>query len=492
VKIPSAPIALARQVVFPIDNLPTSLYHPAHASVRRSHMKTFRLFSFLAFVLCLLSAGAQQPTIALRGTIVTPDRVIDKGTVLISGDKIQAVGASISLPEHAIIIEGDNVISPGLIDLHNHLTWNFLPRWNAGRLFNTRYERQAIPEYGLALSTPHSKIMDEGLSCQTEQYAEVKAIVGGATSVVGGFNSKCSDGLARNLDYYSGLYPPGTHEKLSYEIFPLELSEKTAAEITAGLDNHTLTSFIVHLSEGRPGDANAEREFRMFKARGFLRPGVSIIHGVGLNTADWQQAAKSGVGLIWSPRSNLSLYGRTTDVATAKQAAIKIALAPDWSPSGSDGMLQELKYASVWNDGQYPKVFTDTELVQMATSTPAQLAGLADKIGSIKPGYVADLLVIRRTEKDTYQSLLNASPSDIRLVLIGGNPVYGDDDLMRRLAPVADIEALTVCGSPKALDFSTETALGQHPTSWRQTVDQLNHALNEWGLSPVQLTPCPN
>jgi hypothetical protein len=128
----------------------------------------------------------------------------------------------------------------------------------------------------------------------------------------------------------------------------------------------------------------------------------------------------------------------------------------------------------------------------MATSIPAQLAGLSDKIGSIKPGLAADILVVRRTEKDAWQSLLNASPADVRLVLIGGSPVYGDAELMRKLAPAAEIESLSVCGSPKALDFSTETALGEHPTTWSQTVDQLNHALTEWGLTPTQLTPCPN
>jgi len=452
----------------------------------------FRLLACLIVVLAALPAHTQSPTIALRGTIVTPDQVIEQGTVLISADKIQAVGANIPIPDHAIVIAGDNVIYPGLIDLHNHLTWNFLPRWNPNRLFNTRYEWQAIPEYGIALTTPHSKIMDEGLDCQAEQYAEVKAIVGGATSVVGGLYSKCDNGLARNLDYDSGLYPPGTADKLRYEVFPLELTEPTVAAITTGLNSGAITAFLIHIAEGRPGDANAERELRMLRARGFLRPGVSIIHGVGLNTADLQELARNHVGLIWSPRSNFALYGGTADVATAKQAGVKIALAPDWSPSGSDGMLQELKYASTWNDGQYPKVFTDAELVQMVTTIPAQLAGLSDKIGSIKPGYTADLLVIRRTEKDPYQSLLNASPADVRLVLIGGSPVYGDEDVMRTIAPASDLEPLSLCGSPKALDL-TSAAVAQGPRpSWKQITDQLNRALNEWGLTPVQLTPCPN
>src|SRR5207253_1274694 len=42
---------------------------------------------------------------------------------------------------------------------------------------------------------------------------------------------------------------------------------------------------------------------------------------------------RSKVGLIWSPRSNIELYGDTTDVRTAKRMCVKIALAPDWSPT---------------------------------------------------------------------------------------------------------------------------------------------------------------
>ncbi len=189
-----------------------------------SALRSLAILSVLFTGLC-----SAQNQIALRGTIVTPDEVIENGTVLISGDKIQAVGTSITLPKGVYALDVDGVIYPGLIDLHNHLTWNFLPRWKPGRLFSTRYEWQAIPDYGLSLSTPHGRILAEGLACDTNQYAEVKAIVGGATSVVGSLDPslgppeqrKCIEGLARNLDFYSGLYPPttGNAEKLRNEVF---------------------------------------------------------------------------------------------------------------------------------------------------------------------------------------------------------------------------------------------------------------------------------
>jgi hypothetical protein len=85
--------------------------------------------------------------------------------------------------------------------------------------------------------------------------------------------------------------------------------------------------------------------------------GSSIIHGVALRKPDFEKMAAAGVGLIWSPRSNIELHGETA-VATAKAVEVKedqritIALAPDWSPSGSDGVLQEFKNAAVWSAGQ--------------------------------------------------------------------------------------------------------------------------------------------
>src|SRR5580692_11686744 len=109
---------------------------------------------------------------------------------------------------------------------------------------------------------------------------------------------------------------------------------------------------------------------------GFLHAGVSVIHGVALGKTKFKQVADAGVGvgLIWSPRSNIELYGATTNVRGAKEAGVRIAPAPDWSPSGSDVMIEELKYAATWNASQVPPVFDAAELVRMATVVPAHLA----------------------------------------------------------------------------------------------------------------------
>ena len=95
---------------------------------------------------------------ALKGTLVTPTEIIEGGTIFIVGEKIQAVGKDIQLPADVKIVDTKAIIYPGLIDLHDHITWNFLPRWEAGRKFANRYEWQQLPDYFSLLSSPHGQI----------------------------------------------------------------------------------------------------------------------------------------------------------------------------------------------------------------------------------------------------------------------------------------------------------------------------------------------
>ena len=141
-------------------------------------------FAVLAVFLSL-SALAQSANIVLRGTIVTPSEVINDGYVSISGEKITAVGSADTIPVGAAVVETKSIIFPGLIDLHDHIVWNVFPRWQHNVEFSTRYEWQQRPSYAIALSTPRSRLYADGLACYMNRYGEVKAIVGGATSVAG-------------------------------------------------------------------------------------------------------------------------------------------------------------------------------------------------------------------------------------------------------------------------------------------------------------------
>ena len=72
-------------------------------------------------------------------------------------------------------------------------------------------------------------------------------------------------------------------EPVDYEVFYFEIPTTKAQTIRDSLSSGKLKALPIHVSEGQ--DASAAREYRMLRASGFLRPGVSIIHGVGLQKA---------------------------------------------------------------------------------------------------------------------------------------------------------------------------------------------------------------
>jgi hypothetical protein len=152
-------------------------------------------------------------------------------------------------------------------------------------------------------------------------------------------------------------------------------------------------------------------------------------------------------------------------------------------------MLEELKYAEAWNARQHPKMFEDADLVKMATIYPAQLAGLSDKIGSLSRGYLADLLLLKRNSTDPYAALLHATPLDVRLVVVGGKPIYGDRDLMEKLLPQAALEPVSIChkDGAKVLYLGSEASQGGLRKTWKETSEQLARALQQWKISIAEL-----
>jgi cytosine/adenosine deaminase-related metal-dependent hydrolase len=213
-----------------------------------------------------------------------------------------------------------------------------------------------------------------------------------------------------------------------------------------------------------------------------------------LQPDNFAEMASHGVSLIWSPRSNLELYGSTADVAAAKAARVKIALAPDWSPTGSDGLLAELNYAAAWNETQKPHLFTDRELVAMATSTPAELVGASDRLGALEPGHDADILVIKpegNAKHDAYWTLTHATAAQVMLVMVGGEPLYGDPDVLEKTGPSRPSEKIEVCGSSKTLLFTgLHGQVDAADETWAHTASTLQAALRHYGRDLAPIAEC--
>src|ERR1700687_3498235 len=84
--------------------------------------------------------------------------VLDKGAVYIDAGHIAAVqDATKPAPpkfSSAPIFETGGTIYPGLIELHNHLSYNALQLWNVPQQFTNRSQWQRDPHYAQLVTGP--------------------------------------------------------------------------------------------------------------------------------------------------------------------------------------------------------------------------------------------------------------------------------------------------------------------------------------------------
>ncbi len=147
--------------------------------------------------------GSQTGPIVLRGTILTPNGVIRHGYVGIVNGRIVAVSAKQPDIPDAVTVNTEGIILPGFIDLHNHVPWNVLPRWSPGRTFTDQPQWADDPEFR-AFSAPFDRLVAASF-CDMNAWGELRALVGGTTSIMATRSFACIRGLVRNLDYNSGL-----------------------------------------------------------------------------------------------------------------------------------------------------------------------------------------------------------------------------------------------------------------------------------------------
>lgn len=450
-----------------------------------------RLLRLTSFILIPAAAFAQD--LVLSGTVVTPDAVIPMGWVVIKQGRIASIAET---PPAAPIIETGGIIFPGFIDLHNHPMYNIFPRWSPPVKFGNRYQWRDLQQYKDLIGTPGGELQnkDDQTFCDIDEYVEVKALIGGTTSITGIFGRTgvsppvpaCVQGLARNLDWASGFYGPGIgHERIEnvLGVTPRDLKDSSLPRIAEELAANKIDLLLIHLAEGSPLDTESTVEFRALKGVEFLTDRTAIIHGVALGPGDFQQMRLSGTPLIWSPRSNLELYGSTADVAAALRQGVTLALAPDWSPTGSTNLLAELRFASGFSRQKLFGLLSDRQLFEMATAIPARIARIDDKVGSLKPGMYADLFVLAGDASKPFAALAAARPADVRLVLVGGVPVYGSEKLMRQFQ--VPLEPVDLCNSTMVLNSAALPAGRFADVTARLTTD-----LNKYNVQLAALAEC--
>src|SRR5262249_37758794 len=121
--------------------------------------------------------------------------------VIIENERIKTVVRNrTEVPAGATIVDTGGVISPGLMDLHNHVAYNFIPLWNAGRRYQNRYQWARAAAYGPAVKEPYN-LTKPGLQCETVKYGEFRGLVGGTTTIQGSVDLECTRSWVRNVEF---------------------------------------------------------------------------------------------------------------------------------------------------------------------------------------------------------------------------------------------------------------------------------------------------
>jgi 5-methylthioadenosine/S-adenosylhomocysteine deaminase len=412
-----------------------------------------------------MPVGAQ---FALAGRVVTMDAagsVLDDGVVYGRDGSIVDVRPTSAPPpvgfETVGVVQTRGTVFPGLIELHNHLPYDVLQLWQVPKPYGDRgqWSGSGNPDYHPLITGPMQAIgSDPALVASIVRYVEVRCLLGGTTTSQGVTlaNSKVSvthfRGLVRNVENTGGdldLPPAATH------IPDVESkdAEKFKERISSG------KKMILHLAEGYD-----EAAVKAFKALNLADGSWAItedligIHCVALSDEDFATFGAHGGSMVWSPLSNLLLYGQTANVGAAVKHSVPVALGSDWAPSGSKNLLGELKAARLARAaGQAPDL-TDEDLVAMATRTPATMLGWGKALGGLEAGKRADLLVIPGKTGNPYTSLIDATEADLHLVMINGVPRVGTETLLKALGATTNLEHLKVAGRPRVLNLDDPTA----------------------------------
>ena len=405
----------------------------------------------------------------LIGDLLLPSGVLEGGEVLIVDEFIVCAAADCSgEPEasDATVVDTRGVISPGLIDAHNHLAYNFLPEWvpPEGVLYNNRYEWADEPSYEAHVRPYTAHRSSNSHFCPGAQWGELRSLLHGTTTMMGqSFERTCTQGLVRNADHSHGL---GEDHMRSGIGSVRDIDDEAAQSLLDSFAGGT-TRYAVHMQEGVSGNHILE-EFDSFAGRD-PRPnrhaGISLlnetsilIHAMSLTESQFDEIEAANSPVVWSPSSNLILYGETMDVQAALDRDITIGLAPDWTLSGEDHVLGELAVAYGYGLQNDISELSSERLWEMGTSAAADIVGLADHIGRLEAGYRADVTVFSATAPDAFDVLVAAGGQDVAMVFIDGELLYGLEQVELLVSSLnsageaeldPDCERIDVCGTDR-------------------------------------------
>lgn len=391
-----------------------------------------------ALWICLSTAAAQPGVVAIRAARLfdgTSEKIVAPGLVVVSGGTIQSVGG-LTIPPGATVIDlGDATLLPGFIDAHTHLTMDFNADYNGARLLDLT---RTIPEQAIRATANARATLMAGFTTVRDvgsgQFIDVglrNAIDAGVTPgprmlvavhSLGSTGGHCDEGAGFRFGLLNHETGPedGVINSPDQARYAVRFNIKYGADViktcaSGGVLSPTDDVDVPQLSQAELNalveEAHTLRRRTAAHAHGAeaakraIRAGIdSIEHGTFLDDEALRMMHDKGVFLVPTLATRVGLGSSKFPPAVQAKAeramaqqdvmvrralalGVRIALGTDAAvyPHGENAR----EFALLAADGMSP-----AQALMAGTSSAAELLGLKEKIGALKPGMAADIVAV--------------------------------------------------------------------------------------------------
>ncbi len=336
-----------------------------------------------------------------------------------AADARYSAETTLDLNAHALI--------PGLINAHTHAAMSLfrgladdlpLMNWLHEHIWPAegRWVNEAFVYDGTLLAM--AEMLRGGVTCFNDMYffpevAARAATVAGMRACVGliviDFPTLYADAADEYISKALAVHDEYKGDPLIVTAFaphaPYTVSDEPLARVRTYADELDIP---VHMHVHETADEIAQsiktcggRPLQRLAGLGLLSPALLAVHMTQLTAADIEQVTATGANVLHCPESNLKLASGFCPVQRLMDAGVNIALGTDGAASNNDlDVFGEMRTAAllakaVANDAT---ALPAARVLRMATLNGAAALGLADRIGSLEVGKMADIAAVHLDE----------------------------------------------------------------------------------------------
>jgi cytosine/adenosine deaminase-related metal-dependent hydrolase len=312
----------------------------------------------------------------------------------------------------------DALISPGLINSHDHLDFNLFPQLG-NQLYNN------YTEWGKFIHERYKPEIAEVLKIPVElriKWGIYKNLLCGVTTVV---DHGESIGASNQLI---------TVFKDSHSIHSIGFEKRWKLKLNNPLKRHLPVN--IHVGEGIDQQSKNESG-RLVKWNVLSRKLVGV-HGVVMTEAQ----ADNFKAIVWCPQSNYFLLGKTASIDKLKKRT-NILFGTDSTLTSEWDIWTHLTSA------RKSRLLADAELFDAITQNGAQTWGLNS--GEIKEGKNADLIMVKnQNNQNGLDAFYATTPADLLLVVHQGEIRLFDETILIQLGNIKkDFSKISINGAHK-------------------------------------------